>query len=480
MMITVRLPAAVGITLGAWMTCLYSPVLKAERETLRRGDSNPKVIKHTPLGVFGSDYVRLGDLNGDGMLEVLCIQAYAPGNPPGYQGGEHVSVITCLTAIDLDGRVLWQVGKPDLKNLYCGGDHPVQIYDWNGDGRNEVIYIPDRNNVLTVLNGATGEVLKAEKICGGHDSLLFADFSGKGAALDLMVKDRYENFWVFDRNLKLLWSAPNCNPGHYPMEYDVDGDGKTELMCGYSLYSHDGRVLWRRSELGGHCDAVYIDDMDGDGRAEIAIAASHGEVSEQATLLDANGKVLWRKVCDHCQFALIGRFRPDLPGKQVCFVDRQIYRFPDGHRDAEVAIYTQGGEKLLGLQLNAGDTSGAMRIDRWTSDPNENVLGIHSMMYAPPCLIDGRGRRIAVFPFPEAIEKKAAGSGGADEYGALTFLHVDCYGDEREEIFLINHRALYVWTNASGGAAASQPQWSRDLRRQSPRFFNSTSYSGRG
>ena len=130
------------------------------------------------------------------------------------------------------------------------------------------------------------------QLAGGHDSILFADFAGRGYAQDLLVKDRYSNFWVYDKDFELRWEKRACNPGHYPMEYDVNGDGRVELVCGYTLYARDGKVLWSRPELGGHSDAVYVEDMDGDGKAEIAIAASHGETSEQATLLDAEGKVL--------------------------------------------------------------------------------------------------------------------------------------------------------------------------------------------
>jgi hypothetical protein len=82
-----------------------------------RPDSRPELVRKITFGNYGSNYLRLGDLNGDGMLELLSIQAYAPGNPPGYQGGEHVSVITCLTAADLEGKVLWQIGEPNLVNL---------------------------------------------------------------------------------------------------------------------------------------------------------------------------------------------------------------------------------------------------------------------------------------------------------------------------------------------------------------------------
>jgi hypothetical protein len=336
---------------------------------------------------------------------------------------------------------------------------------------------------LHVLEGRTGKVLKRVPLAGGHDSILFADFSGKGYAGDLLVKDRYSSFWVYDRDLKLLWSKRDCNPGHYPMEYDINGDGRDELLCGYTLYSHDGKVLWSHPELGGHCDAVYIDDMDGDGKPEIAIAASEGKTCEQATLLDADGKVLWRKVCDHCQFALIGRFRPDLPGKQVCFVDRQIYRHPPDRQTAEVALYNKSGDKLLGKLLNTGDTWTAAKIDRWTADPNENVVAISGQAYGSPCLLDGHGRRIAVFPFPEGVEKKGAGPGSSDVndmYAAGSMHHVDCQGDAREEILIYNYKVLYVWTNGAGVSSTSRPAWRSDLHKQTPRLYNNTVYAGRG
>ena len=71
------------------------------------------------------------------------------------------------------------------------------------------------------------------------DSLYFCDFRGQGRAGDIVLKDRYNSLWALDGNLELLWQA-QCNTGHYPFAYDVDGDGKDELAIGYSLFDHDG------------------------------------------------------------------------------------------------------------------------------------------------------------------------------------------------------------------------------------------------
>jgi hypothetical protein len=327
------------------------------------------------------------------------------------------------------------------------------------DGRNEIVYIPDEKNVLTILEGSTGKVRREIRLAGGHDSLLFADFSGRGYPQDLLVKDRYKSFWIYSPDFKLLWSKIDVNPGHYPMNYDFDGDGKDELLCGYTLYSHEGRELWSHPEFGLHNDAVYIDDMDGDGSAEIAIATSR-----DAVLLDRAGKILFRKKMDHCQHALIGRFRPDLPGKQVCYISRLDQKKGEPFRFSEISMFTKNGEALWSRQEDMW-YMGGMMVDNWTGNPNENFVALYSRGFAPPALVDGRGRQIAEFPFPPAITRRGGGPGGKDLYDDYYVQHLDCYGDEREEIFVFNERALYVYTNAA--------LW------QKPRLYNNTYYPGR-
>ncbi|MEK7706557.1 MAG: VCBS repeat-containing protein, partial [Verrucomicrobiota bacterium] len=79
---------------------------------------------------FLSETIRIGDLNGDGAPDILFVQnVYGP------------RTITCLTATTLAGEILWQTGTPSKDNgrAYC--DLPVQIYDWDRDGTNDVLYV---------------------------------------------------------------------------------------------------------------------------------------------------------------------------------------------------------------------------------------------------------------------------------------------------------------------------------------------------
>ena len=84
---------------------------------------------------------------------------------------------------------------------------PFQIHDVDGDGRNEVVVVRDFK--LQVLDGRTGKVkqwawmpkapaapVRPYELVSG-DSITFVNVSGDKRRREILLKDRYQNFWVY-------------------------------------------------------------------------------------------------------------------------------------------------------------------------------------------------------------------------------------------------------------------------------------------
>jgi len=57
--------------------------------------------------------------------------------------------------------------------------------------------------------------------------------------------------------------------------FDVDGDGRDEVLIGYSLWDHSGQQRWSHDEeLKDHADAVGMGNFSGDPQAEPRAYAS--------------------------------------------------------------------------------------------------------------------------------------------------------------------------------------------------------------
>ncbi len=458
-----------------------------------RPDSVPRLLRTIEFGDYGGAVVRFGDLNGDGQIEALVVQEL------GTERG-NCSNVTCLTAIDLEGRVLWQVGKPDPHNVFDGSDTPVQIHDIDGDGQVEVVY-QDAKNLLNILDGRTGRMKRQVQLEGGHDCILFADLTGSGRAQQMVLKDRYSRFWVYDptQDFKLLWSKEKAVTGHYGINYDFNGDGKDELFIGYTLYAPDGKVIWSHPEFPSgrsHDDAVDVKRVD--GKPVMALATS-----SDAIAVDAAGNVLFRKPYSHTQHAMLGRFRTDLPGMQAFYISRNEREATPGTRPGQAGVtetlYTLSGALLWdNTKQKEADKDGfvtqAVVIGNWTGNPDENFVCLNRRGNRPPALLDGWGREITVFPIParpsrRGAEGPARKAGPPDTHERYTndyIKHMDLYGDSREEILIFNEYALYIFTNDAPVAAkaASGPGSEGWHRASGPlpeqvEWYNDTIYNGR-
>lgn len=370
--------------------------------------------------------LRFGDLDGDGVLEILVGQVVHHGPK------DRHSELGCITALSLDGRILWQSGMPDPWRDVLTNDVAFQVHDLDGDGRAEVVYA--RGQELVVADGATGRVrhkaptpLVPEdddrpgspfpRILG--DSLFFCDLRGTGRPRDLVLKDRYWHLWAFTDDLRPLWDVP-LRTGHYPYAGDVDGDGRDELAVGYSLIDDDGRILWSRDgDLQDHADGVAIVPLEPNEPPRLLWAAS----DEGMLFLDLDGRIRHHWPFGHVQNPSTADFRPDLPGLETVTVNfwgnQGIVHFFDArglpYHEFEPA---QHGSMMLPAN--------------WTGRPGE--YWVLSASSSEGGLFDGWGRRVVRFP--------------ADGHPELCTAALDLTGDPRDEIVVWDPWEIWIYTQS--------------------------------
>lgn len=379
-----------------------------------------KKISTTGFGVGRN--LRFGDLNQDGQIDVLIGQVQHHGPKDRY------SELSCLTAITFDGEKLWQIGEPDEWKDHLTNDIGFQIHDLDRDGQNEVIYC--QNFEIIVADGATGKMkYKAQmpainrpeyrypRILG--DCLFFCDLRGNGYPQDIIIKDRYSQFWALNDRLAVLWTA-RCKTGHYPYAFDVDRDGRDELAIGYSLFDDNGQLLWTLDDqIQDHADGVAIVQFKANAEPMLLNAAS----DEGIFFADLKGHILKHHYLGHVQNPAIANFRDDLPGLEAVSINfwgnQGILHF----YDSDGNIYHSCEPNQYGsmcLPIN------------WTGGSEEYF--VHSANVKEGGLFDGWGRCVVKFP----------ADGHPDMCNAV--LHI--MGDCRDEIVVWDPYEIWVYTQS--------------------------------
>ena len=370
-----------------------------------------KLERTVPLhGLSTSHNIIFGDINDDGKLEILLGQSSE-------KVARNVSLtkLTCLTALDLEGKILWQAGVPDPDVKLAGwGTLPFRFHDLFGDGHPVVVCVFGYD--IQIRHAKTGKVIMSAQtpatrpvsddfkaVVGeigrwGDETLNmnvswidFCDTQGNGAKKEILVGDWF-NLAVLD---------PLAEPTLHPLFThrgelrgdawigDIDGDGKDEIFAGSSLLDNDGSLIGS-VKLGAFGNSIRVlDPLDetGENKRVIVSAALEGlSIFDLDSLRkgEYQGGTWGAFRVRSCAPESIssGKFRSDLPGIQFAATG-----------DPSVTLFDANMHKIWSREFDARD--GGARAVNWTGKP-ENLMLISMGLNCG--LIDGYGDIVVEAP----------------------------------------------------------------------------------
>lgn len=420
---------------------IESAITAYDAETLKRISDHPKMklYKKIDLKDFGTGrQIRFGHLCGGEEWYIVLAQGQRRVRR------DDCSHISCLTAIDLEGNILWQKGEPstDYDHGKISADYPLQVYDVDGDGMDEVITA--KNFEIMILDGRTGEVKKKAKmplsdpsdtkiigVPGGvypfdrinADGIRICNFSGKERPTDILIKDRYCRIYALNSDLELLWSyRSDKNTGHFPYACDINKDGYDELLCGYTLLDHEGKVMWSYPIVNDHTDEIISGRFMADSE-EGHFACVSG--SEGFFIGDYKGNIIKRDDIGHAQRISTGNYCPDRKGFELAVVNYW------GHQGI-VYLYDSKGDPIWEFE---NELNGNMLTPvNW--DGNGRDLILLNADCQKGGMLDGDGMRCVSFP--------------EDGHPTMCAEAINLVGDARDEIVVWDYHSMYIYTQDDG------------------------------
>ncbi len=259
----------------------YSSSFNIYKNLSSPGNLNFSIMDKDTLGGFSYERVVVADFDSDGKPDLAA--ALGTSNK--------VSVVRNTSnpsEISFDNPVYFMAEQEPRS---------VVAADFDGDGKMDMAVSNFNNNTISIFKNVSspGEILFNTPINISADNelgtLIAADFDNDGKA-DLAVISRVHNNVSVFKNVTLsggiAFSTPlNYATGDYPYNLvtsDINGDGKTDLLL-INLFS-GSLSLFQNNSIGGVINflpkvdfetasqpiAVSSCDIDGDGKADVAVA----------------------------------------------------------------------------------------------------------------------------------------------------------------------------------------------------------------
>ncbi len=289
---------------------------------------------------YQANDVSVGDLDGDGQMEIIVKRLLAYGDSDGTGSGASplfVRHTVLYEAYKLDGTMMWRVCSGP--NIILGNSSSFAVADFDGDGKAEMaiktgegtifgdgMEIPDTDGdgktdyrtdganyigsgpeFFSIVDGITGkELARADFIKRGKSQDWGDNYFKRAHSLRVGVGCFDGNLpsvilgrGVYAKSVIEVWDYRN---GELTRRWNFDTDAK--------LTGKDGNAYSKYAAQGNH--SLSVGDVDGDGFDEVVYGAM---------TVDHDGVGLYTSRLGHGDALHLGKFDPSREGLQIfsCF-----------------------------------------------------------------------------------------------------------------------------------------------------------------
>jgi hypothetical protein len=318
-----------------------------KEDDLKALELPPEVKLLHEYKIANSNIVKFGDVDGSGKFAIVDIT------------NDYSTIVYAN-----DGHELWRwTAPPTTRGDPRGNEAAGILWDFHHTGRDELAHwreSSDGKEWLVLADGRTGEVIKqvawpapALPHVDNNYRMAVAKFHKESDGPDtlLVLTDTGGTITLaaYDKDLNLLWQHMEHREkdyfGHYIYPYDVNGDGVDEVTISHLCLDANGKEVWNNAKYfeknNDHMDAMEFFDIDGDGKPELLVGQSDvGTVAYNAR----TGEMLWQNLSDHSQQITAGYILGDAKTPQVV-TNGRTYGPPPGPRPAAAQPGLQPGSQ---------------------------------------------------------------------------------------------------------------------------------------
>ena len=273
-------------------------------------------------GPYSTNQVHVGDVDGDGDFEFLCMREYVGTNAP-------TTRTVKIDCIELDGTLLWRLDLGWNFTYTANGSGTMSVADFDGDGKDEVML---RTFEGTCFNyGASDSVRIGDTDGDGKTNYRVNDWVNTGPEFISVIEgatgkemdrinfepstngDAAATFGANERPLYIYFAVAYLD-GVLPSFVSVRGVGGDSTPA-FAFDFRNGKITERWRWIPGQGEGlsqahnILVFDLDNDGKDEIAFLGS--ALDDDGTILYAN------RMFTHGDHYRVLDMDPDRPGYEI-------------------------------------------------------------------------------------------------------------------------------------------------------------------